>query len=144
MIFSIIHSCVFICVDRPSPPEGPLDVSNVRKDGCRLTWKIPLDDGGAPILHYVIEKMDISRGTWSDAGMTTSLYHDVIRLIHKREYLFRVKAVNSIGESDVLETDKSIIARNEFGMVHIYNFLLSCFNENVLIQMNLMHPRNQW
>lgn len=107
-----------MCVDRPSPPEGPLDVSNIRKDGCRLMWKVPIDDGGAPILHYVIEKMDLSRGTWSDAGMTTSLYHDVIRLIHKREYLFRVKAVNSIGESDVLETDKSIIARNEFGMTH--------------------------
>lgn len=121
-IFLIIHQCVFIflfiSVDRPSPPEGPLDVSNIRKDGCRLTWKIPVDDGGAPILHYIIEKMDISRGTWSDAGMTTSLYHDIIRLIHKREYLFRVKAVNSIGESDVLETDKSIIARNEFGMIH--------------------------
>jgi len=78
-------------------------------------WKVPADDGGAPILHYVIEKMDVSRGTWSNVGMTTSLYHDVIRLIHKREYLFRVKAVNSIGESDVLETDKSIVAQNEFG-----------------------------
>lgn len=134
MIFPIIHYCMFICVDRPSPPEGPLDVSNVRKDGCRLTWKIPLDDGGAPILHYVIEKMDISRGTWSDAGMTTSLYHDVIRLIHKREYLFRVKAVNSIGESDVLETDKSIIARNEFGMINIYIIYIIIFlMKNVLI-----------
>lgn len=122
-IFLIIHQCVFISVDRPSPPEGPLDVSNIRKDGCRLTWKIPVDDGGAPILHYIIEKMDISRGTWSDAGMTTSLYHDIIRLIHKREYLFRVKAVNSIGESDVLETDKSIIARNEFGMIHKNSYL---------------------
>lgn len=117
------NNFLFIPVDRPSPPEGPLDVSNIRKDGCRLTWKIPVDDGGAPILHYIIEKMDISRGTWSDAGMTTSLYHDIIRLIHKREYLFRVKAVNSIGESDVLETDKSIIARNEFGMIHKNSYL---------------------
>lgn len=107
--------CYYFFIDRPSPPEGPMDVSNIRKDGCRLMWRVPTDDGGAPILHYVIEKMDLSRGTWSDAGMTTSLYHDVIRLIHKREYLFRVKAVNSIGESDVLETDKSITARNEFG-----------------------------
>lgn len=82
-------------------------------------WKVPVDDGGAPILHYVIEKMDVSRGTWSNVGMTTSLYHDIIRLIHKREYLFRVKAVNSIGESDVLETDKSIIAQNEFGTTRL-------------------------
>ncbi|XP_065220483.1 twitchin isoform X27 [Planococcus citri] len=101
-------------LDRPSPPEGPLDVSNVTKESCRLVWKTPVDDGGSPILHYVIEKMDISRGTWSDAGMTTSLYYDVPRLIFNKEYLFRVKAVNTIGDSDYLETAKTTIARNEF------------------------------
>ncbi|PSN48991.1 hypothetical protein C0J52_03867 [Blattella germanica] len=99
---------------RPSPPEGPLVVSNVTKESARLSWKIPQDDGGSPILHYIVEKMDVSRGTWSDAGMATGLTHEVTRLIHKKEYLFRVKAVNSIGESDPLETAKSIIAKNEF------------------------------
>ncbi|KAG8335958.1 myosin light chain kinase activity protein [Homalodisca vitripennis] len=101
-------------IDRPSPPEGPLEVSNVTKESARLAWKVPVDDGGAPILHYIIEKMDVSRGTWSDAGMSSSLYHDVVRLIHRKEYLFRVKAVNTVGESDPLETTKATIARNEF------------------------------
>lgn len=93
-------------------------MSNVTKESARLTWKQPVDDGGAPILHYVIEKMDVSRGTWSDAGMSPSLSHEVVRLIHRKEYLFRVKAVNSVGESDPLETKKTTIARNEFGMYH--------------------------
>jgi hypothetical protein len=66
-----------------------------------------------------VEKMDVSRGTWADAGMASGLSHDVTRLIHRKEYLFRVKAVNSIGESDPLETAKSIIAKNEFGMLII-------------------------
>ncbi|KAI5726324.1 hypothetical protein M8J76_000791 [Diaphorina citri] len=101
-------------IDKPSPPEGPLEVSNVTKESCKLSWRVPVDDGGAPILHYIIEKMDISRGTWSDAGMTVSLFYDVPRLIHRKEYLFRVKAVNSIGESDTLETTKTTVARNEF------------------------------
>lgn len=60
--------------------------------------------------------MDISRGTWADAGMTTSLYYDVPRLVYNKEYLFRVKAINTIGDSDYLETAKTTIARNEFGM----------------------------
>lgn len=90
-------------------------VSNITKESARLTWKVPLDDGGSPILHYIVEKMDVSRGTWADAGMASGLFHDVTRLIHRKEYLFRVKAVNSIGESDPLETAKSIIAKNEFG-----------------------------
>lgn len=105
--------------DRPSPPEGPLLVTNITKEGARLTWKVPLDDGGSPILHYIVEKMDVSRGTWSDAGMSSGLSHDVVRLVHRKEYLFRVRAVNSIGESDPLETERSIIAKNEFGM---FNF----------------------
>lgn len=91
-------------------------VSNITKESAHLTWKVPLDDGGSPILHYIVEKMDVSRGTWSDAGMATGLSHDVSRLIHRKEYLFRVKAVNSIGESDPLETATSVIAKNEFGM----------------------------
>lgn len=58
--------------------------------------------------------MDLSRGTWSDAGMSFNLAHDVTRLVHKKEYLFRVKTVNAIGESEPLEASKSIIAKNEF------------------------------
>ncbi|XP_018789320.1 PREDICTED: twitchin isoform X17 [Bactrocera latifrons] len=101
-------------LDRPSPPIGPLHATNITKDGCHMSWGIPKDDGGSPILHYVIEKMDLSRGTWSDAGMSTHPVHEVTRLTHRKEYIFRVKAVNAIGESDPLEIPQSIIAKNEF------------------------------
>ena len=59
--------------------------------------------------------MDVSRGTWTDAGMSMITKHDVARLVHRKEYYFRVKAVNSVGESEPLETENSIIAKNEFG-----------------------------
>lgn len=101
-------------IDRPGQPQPPLDVTNVTKEGARISWRPPLDDGGSPILHYIVEKMDVSRGTWSDAGMATITSHDITRLIHKKEYYFRVKAVNSVGESEPLETPRSIIAKNEF------------------------------
>lgn len=101
-------------LDRPSKPQPPLGVTGITKEGCHLEWRTPQDDGGSPILHYVVEKMDLSRGTWSDAGMSTTLQHDVRRLVFNKEYLFRVKAVNAIGESDALEADHSIVAKNEF------------------------------
>ncbi|RZF42380.1 hypothetical protein LSTR_LSTR004188 [Laodelphax striatellus] len=107
-------SCTVTVIDKPSPPEGPLEISNVSKESCRLSWRVPVDDGGSPILHYVIEKMDLSRGTWSDAGMAPVLNHEVVRLVHRKEYLFRVRAVNSVGESEPLELSKPVIARNEF------------------------------
>lgn len=101
-------------LDRPSAPEGPLVVSNVKKESCVLTWKVPLDDGGAPITHYVIEKMDTSRGTWAEAAIASTTTCEVTKLVHMKEYFFRVKAVNSIGESDPLSTANSIIAKNAF------------------------------
>lgn len=122
------------CADRPSPPEGPLEVSNVTKESARLAWRIPVDDGGSPILHYVIEKMDVSRGTWSDAGMSSSLSHEVVRLIHRKEYLFRVKAVNSVGESDPLETTKTTIARNEFGELILMLFCVKPYSKFVQLR----------
>lgn len=107
-------SATVTVLDKPGPPQPPLDVSSVTKESARLSWKPPLEDGGTPILHYIVEKMDVSRGTWSDAGMATITSHDVTRLIHRKEYYFRVKAVNSVGESEPLETTRSIIAKNEF------------------------------
>lgn len=53
-------------LDVPSEPEGPLKISDVHKTGCKLDWKPPADDGGNEILHYVVEKMDTSRGTWQE------------------------------------------------------------------------------
>ena len=41
---------VELCVlGRPARPEGPLEVSNITAEGCKLRWKPPNDDGGCPI-----------------------------------------------------------------------------------------------
>ncbi|ODM93780.1 Twitchin [Orchesella cincta] len=111
---SVSASANVTVIDRPSVPEKPLIVGDVTKESCRLHWQPPKDDGGSPITHYVIEKMDVSRGTWAEAGVSNSCSADITKLVHKKEYLFRVRAVNSIGESDPLTTDKSIIAKNAF------------------------------
>ena len=72
--------------------------------------------------------MDLNRGTWSHAELSTNLSHDVSRLVHKKEYLFRVKAVNAIGESDALETPRSVVIKNEFGKKIILILLCSILN----------------
>jgi hypothetical protein len=36
-----------------------------------------------------------------------------------QEYKFRVMAVNAEGESEPLEADKTIIAKNPFGKLHL-------------------------
>ena len=49
------------------------------------------------------------------AGDKMPLYFDVDGLEEGQEYNFRVKAINDEGESDPLEGDKPIIAKNPFG-----------------------------
>lgn len=43
---------------KPSKPKGPLEVADVTKNGCTLSWQKPEDDGGTPIEYYEIEKLD--------------------------------------------------------------------------------------
>ena len=100
-------------LDRPAPPEAPLRLSGVTSNSCNVAWGPSPDDGGSPITHYSVEKMDLSRGSWVEAEITTELKCTIRSLVHKKEYLIRVMAVNAIGASDPLPLDKSFIARNE-------------------------------
>lgn len=34
---------------KPAKPKGPLAVSDITKNGCKLKWDKPDDDGGCPI-----------------------------------------------------------------------------------------------
>ena len=53
-------SCRVLVVDKPQPPQGPLDVSDITPDNCSLAWRPPLDDGGSPITNYIVEKLEPS------------------------------------------------------------------------------------
>uniref|UniRef100_A0A1B0DC61 Fibronectin type-III domain-containing protein n=1 Tax=Phlebotomus papatasi TaxID=29031 RepID=A0A1B0DC61_PHLPP len=55
-------------LDKPGKPEGPLEVSDVHKEGCKLKWKKPKDDGGLPLTAYVLEKQDLTTGRWVPCG----------------------------------------------------------------------------
>uniref|UniRef100_A0AC34RIM6 Twitchin n=1 Tax=Panagrolaimus sp. JU765 TaxID=591449 RepID=A0AC34RIM6_9BILA len=107
-------TCTVVVLDVPDIPQGPIQVSGVHKEGCELDWKPPLDNGGSEILHYIVEKLDTSRGTWQEVGQFPDCHARVTKLTPGKEYLFRVKAVNFMGESKPLETEDGTVARNAF------------------------------
>lgn len=55
---------VFHVSGKPGNPEGPLDVSDISADSCKLSWNPPRDTGGSPVTNYIVEKMDIDDDTW--------------------------------------------------------------------------------
>lgn len=101
-------------LDVPAKPEGPLKISDVHKEGCSLRWKEPLDDGGSPLDHYLVEKMDTETGRWVTAGKSKEPKLDLDNLVPGQEYKFRVSAVNAEGESEPLVADETIVAKNPF------------------------------
>ncbi len=90
---------------------------DITSSSCKLKWKPPEDDGGKPITGYVVEKMDKETGRWVPVSRTDPDVTEcpVRGLQEGHEYMFRVKAVNDEGESDPLETEAAIKAKDPYG-----------------------------
>lgn len=65
---------------------------------------------------YQVEKKDTQKGRWEPVkDNIKGSEFTVPKLIEGRAYHFRVAAVNDNGESDFLETDSPVTAKNPFG-----------------------------
>ncbi|XP_034031401.1 titin-like, partial [Thalassophryne amazonica] len=101
-------------LDRPGPPDGPFNVKVVSAEKCHLHWNPPLNDGGASVSHYIIEKRETKRVSWTVVEPhTETTSYKVTKLVPEKEYIFRVTAVNRFGVGESLESDP-FIAQNPF------------------------------
>ena len=81
----------------PRAPDVPTSLRSTRGDQqVTLRWTAPTNDGGEPITRYEYEQD--GSGTWTSTGGTATRY-TVTGLTNGQTYTFRVRAVNSIGES---------------------------------------------
>lgn len=105
-----------IVLDRPLAPRGPLVPKEVRADHITVTWNPPEDDGGCEITGYAMERMDEETGRWISAGEVgpNDSSFNFKGLTPGKKYKFRVKAINKEGESEPLECDEAILAKNPY------------------------------
>ena len=79
-------------------PDALQSLSFTPGDGqVTLRWSPPGNDGGDTITHYEYE-LD-GDGNWIDTS-STATRHTVTGLMNGQTYVFRVRAVNSLGNSD--------------------------------------------
>ncbi|RVE72020.1 hypothetical protein OJAV_G00057630 [Oryzias javanicus] len=101
-------------LDRPGPPEGPLKIKVLSAEKCNLYWNVPINDGGATTTHYIIEKRETSRVTWTCLDSNVEAVScKVTKLVPDKEYVFRVAAVNKFGVGEFLESEP-FVAKNPF------------------------------
>lgn len=97
--------------EKPDKPNAP-ELVDWDSDHVDLKWVPPLNDGGAPIEEYQIEKRT-KYGRWEPAVTVKGDQHEatVPELTKGEEYEFRVVAVNKGGASDPSDPSKSVIAK---------------------------------
>ncbi|KAJ8352204.1 hypothetical protein SKAU_G00236800 [Synaphobranchus kaupii] len=99
-------------LDIPGPPKE-LKVSDIARGTCRLTWKPPDNDGGERIMSYFIEKKTVQGKAWTKVNPACGSQSFVVPdLIEGQEYLFRVRAENSLGMGKHVETIQRTRARD--------------------------------
>ncbi|KAH9498302.1 hypothetical protein Btru_006487 [Bulinus truncatus] len=105
-------------VEPPGAPRGPLKAETVGKDSIKISWQPPLDDGGSPITHYIVDKLDIQRGGWVRAARipanTTNC--TVSGLVTDHDYNFRVYAENKIGAGEPLDMKASVKCKSPYNV----------------------------
>ena len=99
--------------NNPSAPRGTLEYQEVSSTSMTMSWNKPVDDGGADIFGYTVEKCIIGTDKWIAAGYSTGTTHTSKNLEEGKQYKFRVTTENMYGMSEPLES-RPVTAKNMF------------------------------
>ncbi|XP_035858476.1 immunoglobulin-like and fibronectin type III domain-containing protein 1 isoform X1 [Sander lucioperca] len=101
-----------IVLDRPGPPEGPVETVETTSSIIEIKWNPPKDDGGSAVTNYIIERQQVGQSLWTklgDVSADKTSFRDR-NVTHGKKYNYRIYAENPEGLSDTLETADSIMA----------------------------------
>ena len=100
----------------PSAPIGPLEVADITQNSAKIEWQPSKEDGGSPILHYVVEKRESWQTNFSQiakVGPNVTSYK-LTRLQENSEYHVQVRAENKAGCSEPLSTRQPIVPKSPY------------------------------
>ena len=98
--------------DKPGPPTGPFEITNITESTATLHWNRPQFDGGCPITGYIIERREASKKAWQKVCQAESnaIHIEVTGMKRGVSYYFRVSAVNQAGQGPPLQPDEPMTA----------------------------------
>lgn len=116
----IVHSSTFQLnfffklPDVPDKPGKP-EIIDYDNQSASLKWAKPENDGGRPILNYIVEVKDKLAADWKECGKTNgpTAEFKVEDLKEKNVYQFRVRAVNKAGTGDASEPTDNHLCKHK-------------------------------
>ncbi|XP_059799202.1 immunoglobulin-like and fibronectin type III domain-containing protein 1 [Balaenoptera ricei] len=99
-------------LDKPQPPQGPLEVQDGHGAGVCLRWRPPRDDGGQALQRYVVERRQAGLSTWLKVGeppADSTTFTDA-QAEQGKKYSFRVRAVTAEGPGEALASEEVLVA----------------------------------
>lgn len=131
-LFPFLSFFIFL-TEKPSEPEAPLEVVDHTRNSLTLSWGASQSDGCSPILHYVLERREGWKTSWTSPIKVKPegqrLSHCVQNLKEGQDYYFRVFAENTVGASRAIETETAHKPRSpfsEYGFVAPVNNSIPC------------------
>ena len=96
-------------LDVPAAPIGPVNILEVTPDSMEIDWRPPKDDGGSPVINYIVEKRESKKETWGGVSSgSTATQLKITRLQKGVEYVVRIRAENKIGIGAPLESAPTV------------------------------------
>ncbi|XP_037535708.1 immunoglobulin-like and fibronectin type III domain-containing protein 1 [Nematolebias whitei] len=95
-----------IVLDKPMPPQGPVDIIESSFSCIEFKWRPCKDSGGCPVTNYILERQQIGRNSWTKLGKIgpETKYRDT-DVDHGRKYCYHIRAETDQGVSEMMETD---------------------------------------
>ncbi|KAI0984835.1 hypothetical protein GJ496_004613 [Pomphorhynchus laevis] len=98
--------------DVPDSPSKPVCVSR-DSNYIKIEWNPPVEDGGAPIKGYLIERFNSFSNRWKSLNehpVEHTHFKDE-KVVANQEFVYRIIAVNSAGQSEPSESSDIIPAK---------------------------------
>lgn len=98
--------------EKPSPPQGPLEIYGMTSTSFSIKWQPSASDGGSPILEYIVEIKEASSKNFKKLGSTKGSVTDIaVNYLEKDHgYQFKIIARNAIGVSEPYLPEDTIVA----------------------------------
>lgn len=140
---------VCLCVGVPSPPVE-LHVTGASRDFLAIAWKPPLRDGGCPISGYHIEMCEAGTEKWmrvNSRPVKELKYRVEEGVVPEKEYILRVRAINSVGVSEPSDISENVFAKESdcelpFGFAGLQKYETSSWHQQVCVCVCILVPGN--